>query len=435
MKKHLYFFAAALILLAGCKKTNTPTSAVSPFFKKVNPTEIDVRKLNPHAVEYYKDMVVMAEWYADHPEVLQETLDYNNTHAESDSGYNGLISELSDLNIEDSTGQKLSFFELNDEMRHALMRDYVKEEALFLSEKLDLADPDAAEYIIAKNEAADQVANTAPFSDTLDFDVERAKITGDNPYITMMRQVDNQLMPVAAGTPPYQEDMSMNDFLRELVTLRILAVAVGPFDPITQNNNTQNFVDKMRPHLQKGRVLVAMPGGNERTMPIAFNGSQFDFGHVAIVIRDASEVPANVPDDYALTIGTNSKDHMHEEPLAKDWVNHHGKSYLMEPVRKTRVWKYAFGFIPYWETRIEAVNNSKTYEKIMLTMGRRYADLLEMPFAKLAAPERFICSSSAWWAINEAHDINISDWSLLKPTIFPSGVFESSDMRIVAKTF
>ena len=120
---------------------------------------------------------------------------------------------------------------------------------------------------------------------------------------------------------------------------------------------------------------------------------------------------------------------MHNEKLGKDWTSKHGVTYLMQPIKVT----YRYKFPVSWERSQTDLDNSKTYQKITSVMDRKYCYAPEMLYAKWKAPDRFICSSSAWWAIKEAHGVGIGDF--YKSTIFPAGVYESSDMRIVGMSF
>lgn len=422
--------------MASCKKESVDLSGTSKT-TTVYAQDINMRAIDPDAVEYYKDFAVLAEWYVDHPTVLRSEIDKNKTHSFTDSNYNDFIAELSTLAILDSNNKSISFFDMPDEMRHSFLRDYVKTEAQFVNEKLQIAQNESADdYLEARNIIFDRFANTATFSDSINFDREASKISVRNPYeeiIDDMKEIIST--PTPGGVPPPGAGQSEQEFLKALSTAGILGLATVTFNPYCTNNTPNNFINKIRNEIKKGRILVALPAGFVTQQPLALNlsGGKFDVGHVAIISKDASSVPSSVSRSFSFTIGTNSEKGMHQEELGEDWIDKHGASYLMQPVRKTRTYDWKLGFIPGWKTTTEDVDNNATYNKIAGTLGRPYCSILQFLTTKWAVPERFICSSSAWWAIKEAHDIGIGDF--YKPTIFPAGVFESSDMRIVGKTW
>lgn len=435
MKKIFFPLSLCALFAISCNKEGV-SPAPSTTVSTVNPNNINIATIDADAIEYYKDFAVLAEWYADHPTVLNAELKKNNMYSYIDSNYNDFIAEFSTMNIQDENGKSISFFDMNDEMRHSFLRDYVKTEAQFVNEKLVMTNNISTDdYLEARNTIFDRFANTSPFTDSMDFDKEVAKITVANPYEEIVDDMEEIISTPNPERIMVGASLGEQDFLRSLISAGILGVATVTFNENCVNNTPNNFINKIRNEIKKGRVLVALPAGYVTREPLAVNlaGGTIDVGHVAIITKNANEIPGNVTRNFSFTIGTNSEKGMHNEELGDDWIDKHGASYIMQPVRKTRKYETKWGFLPGWTTITEDVDNMGTYNKIIGTLKRPYCSPLQFLTAKWAAPERFICSSSAWWAIKEAHDIGIGDF--YKSTIFPSGVFESSDMRVVGKTW
>lgn len=439
MKKVLVMLLIAAAFMEGCKRDEDNVSPSTPPVT-TKAESIILSSLDKDAVEFYKDAAVLAEWYSEHPAMLDAEVAKNKMYAYTDSNYNDFIAEFSAIDIVDSNNKHMSFFSLDDSARHIFLRDYVKLEAKFLNEKLVLANNEAADdYAENRNTVFDKIANTSSFSETMSFKAEAAKITSSKPYSDLTEELEHSISPnLGAATNSDGAGVNEQQYYKYLAAFSIFPVFPVTYNPLCFNSTPQAFVDNLRSQLKKGRVLVALPAGYQTGNVLVLNGTTFDVGHVAIISKDASEIPATIPNDFSFTIGTNPENGMHVENLANDWTSKHGMSYLMQPVRKSYQTLYqniAFGVkVPYgFSTTVTDVNNIEVYNKIKTVLGKPYCGYYEIVYAKFKSPTSFICSSAAWWAIKEAYDINIGDF--YKPSIFPAGVYLSGDMRIVAKSF
>lgn len=411
-------------------------------------SEIALSSLNPDIIEYYKDIAVLAEWYADHPAALQAAILFNKTHRVNDDKFNTFVNELSELNLQDEQSKPFSFFDLGEEARHVFLRDYIKMEAAFQDAKHELVGGGewADDYMELRNDAVDKIVKTSAYSESFNFDAEAAKIVAADPLEEISNEIEEReytLGNTMSAPEPDQAEAPSSVNTAEQLFYRSLSLLIGAspinFNPLCFTNTPQQFVDRLRAKSQKGLVLVALPGGNKTQLPFALNPhtSLYDLGHVAILSKNTSEIPSQINTDYSLTIGTNSSDKMHQEKIKASWTNQHGMAYLMKPIRKSRkaTWKTILGVkVPTgWETIVEDVNNGQTYDKIATVLGKPYCTPPQMLYSMKMVPDAFICSSSAWWAIKQAHGIDISSFYHL--TIFPAGIFNSDDMEIVAQTF
>lgn len=431
-----YISTVAIILLSllfvSCSRVEPDMNPASNV-ETTSAGTIDTKLLDADAVEYYKDIAVLAEWYADHPATLVTAINYDKTHTYTDSAYNTFVGELQEIDLRDENDKHLSFFALSDSERHVFLRDYIKLQAKILDDKFKLAGTDAVDdYTQSTNFLVDQVAKTSAYSDTFDFDAEVAKIIVANPYEVINEKLTrNQSPALWAASDDTGPGLPEDTFWNFISSHSILGVATVRYEPLCFSNTPQKFVDKIRGQVSKGLVLVSLPAGTVTGAPLAFNGFTHDVGHVAIVSKDAGELAGIINDDFTFTIGTNSDDGMHNEKIKDGWTKKHGMTYLMKPVRT--VYRKKYGIKIPWDSYTEEVNNNATYQKMAGVIGKPYCSIAQVPFAKWSAPNRFICSSAAWWAIKEAHGIGVGDF--YKPTIFPAGVFLSSDMRTVTKTW
>ena len=415
-------------------------SPVAPDMNPANNVEttsagtIDKKLLDADAVEYYKDIAVLAEWYVDHPATLATAISNNETHAHTDSAYNAFVGELQEMDLRDENDKHFSFFALSDSERHVFLRDYVKLQAKVLDDKFKLAGTDAAnDHTQSTNLLVDQVVKTSAYSDAFNFDAEAAKITVANPYEIINEKLTHNQSPVLPTTSGNTGlGLAEEDFWRIVANSNWLSAATVKYQPLCFNNTPQKFVDKIRSNVSKGLVLVSLPAGTVTGSPLAFNGFMYDVGHVAIISEDAGKIPNTINDDFSFTIGTNSDYGMHHEKIKADWTKKHGMAYLMKPVRIVYSKKWGIILNP-WSSHAKDVNNSDTYQRITEVLGKPYCSMSQLLTAKFNPPNKFICSTSAWWAILVAHHIDIGD--MYKPTIFPAGVFLSSNMRVVAQTW
>ena len=205
------------------------------------------------------------------------------------------------------------------------------------------------------------------------------------------------------------------------------------------------FFNRIKKSLRKGRLLISLPEGFNTTAPIVkyTKSKTLDFGHVAVISKDKEEAEIEFNESYSslnkdyinsfsISIGTDKAKGMRYERLIEDWANLHATTYVGQiyDVKYKFWWRNIFRW--GWKRVEQDVNNYTIYKKAVESIGTPYCNAFQVLTAKWAAPERMICSSSAWWYAKEGAGVNIGDW--WKPTIFPAGVFLSDRVRIIDST-
>jgi hypothetical protein len=453
--KILYALVPALLLFAGCQKDDAPSTTVGN-----NPKDIPASSLSKVALDYYTDRAVLIEWYVDHPVALQAALNANAQKTDSDTGENDLVRYYNEQTILSPSGQKENFFSLPDAARHQLMRDMIKVDAKLLTEKyalLDAAVTDDREE--ANNRITDQYFN-AVYSDTLNFDAVRATITDENPYLSIRKKRNTEIVdayadvanlePADSTAPP--QARGVWGWIKDAATTtynttKTIVINVVNISPVTIVANyfftsapeltPTEFVNKIRSEMQPGRVLLALPAGVLSEDATLFTNGFLDVGHVAIISKKGSDIPATIDGNYNISVGTdntstsvNPTPGMHYERIKESWTHKHSKAVVMQAFN-TVYRRQADG-----STREEKVDyaNGPIYDKILTVMNTPYAPLTKMLTVNALAPSSFICSSSAWWAIRAAHGSDADITPGFSAT-WPKDVYKSPKMRVVAKTF
>ncbi|RYD52308.1 MAG: hypothetical protein EOP52_09080 [Sphingobacteriales bacterium] len=455
MRIRLHLLAPALLLFAGCQKDDSSTTAIG-----TDPKTIPVASLSKVAVDYCTDRAVLIEWYVDHPVALQAALNANAQKTDSDTGENDLVRYYNEQTILSPSGQPENFFSLPDDARHQLMRDMIKVDAKLLTEKyamMDAAATDDREE--ANNQITDQYFN-AVYSDTLNFDAVRASITDANPYVSIRKKRNTAIVeayadldnmdPTDSTAPP--QARGVWDWIKDAAsttynTTKTVAINVANISPVTIVANyfftsspeltPTEFVNKIRSEMQPGRILLALPAGVLSEDATLFTNGFLDVGHVAIISKKGSDVPATIDENYNISVGTdnttttvNPTPGMHYERIKESWTHKHSKAVVMQ------AFNTVYRRQPDGSNREEKVDypNGPIYDKILTILNTPYAPLTKMLTANALAPNSFICSSSAWWAIKAAHG-NEADITPGFSATWPKDVFKSPKMRVVAKTF
>ena len=414
----------AILILFSCKKENNDTSSdvnnPSSTVKVTEKSDINQAAVMPEAMEYYKNIATMAKWYAKHPEARTQSKLKSNS--ESPDSVNTILAKLQEITITDSANVQKSVFELDDTKIDTFLSAFTVIEANDLSQKLSL---DTSNQAVLGISAINQAFKEA-FSSNLK--------SSEDPYWKIRNILD--IKEKQASQQPTHLKSENSDFWAAVVSNKILG-CTGIWGASPPYLTPQTFVDRIRGSIAKGRLLIALPGGSNTVSPIILYVGQgwYDVGHVAVMIQNAGEIPKTINnnDDFVMTISTNSKDNLHKEPLKKDWSNEHGLSYVGQVYDVNWQWFYKnwhdFGF----RQVATDVNNDAIYKQVTgLAIGTPYCNIWQVVFAKAAAPEHLICSSTAWWCAKQGTGVNIGDW--WKPSIFPAGVYLSDRVRIIDNT-
>lgn len=439
--KQLIFSIFALLIFFSCKNDDLSINKAAQTNPVTVITKSDINQaaILPEALEYYSNIAEMAKWYAKHPSVLAQS------RAKSEAGdpeaINAFIAKFDEIEILDSTNVKTTFFELPEAQRDSFLSTYVVVEANELSKKLEYDTANHAVNVISERNVSMKVAfskikSTNGFTEDPYWKVKNIMTTRENARAEILKQ---QISKVNSNNRPYKSSNNdPSDLTGEFSFWKIVENSYGSIkdagSPISLTPAT--FIDRIRPSIQPGRLLIALPGGHDTRYPLHYWywTNEFDFGHVAVLTENAPAA-ADVSDITQISISTNHTANMHKEILKDDWCRIHGVTYVGQVYKVSyslrwvgSLWRGHFT----WSVSQSDVNNSLMVREVNKLIGTYYCNFIQIFTAKIAAPERMTCSSSAWWCAQKGPDVNISDfWSI---TILPAGVYLSDRVRLIDDT-
>lgn len=423
----------ALLIFFSCKNEDlNANKAAQPNPVTVTyKSEINQSAILPEALEYYSNIAEMAKWYAKHQEVVLQS------RVQSESGVsdslNTLIDKLDKIIILDSANNKISFFELDEMRRDSFLSSFVTIEANDLSMKLKL---DTSSLMINSFQENNNAVKTAfariksahSFTEDPYWKVRNVMMERENARSAIIAKEMSKMKAskVQEGPMRISEDYA---FWSELITNGLLSLSPIRLYPIQLTPHT--FIDRIRPNIEPGRLLIALPGGVETYYPlIMYAGTlEFDFGHVAVMNKTA---PTTNYDIATFTISTNSKQGMHQEILKDNWCQEHGLAYVGQ-VFDTQ-WKIYFKNWHSLAFRRETkdASNAAIAAQLPPLLNQPYGGALGIISGKILAPKYLICSTTAWWCAKNGAGIDIGDW--YRPSIWPAGVYLSDHVRIIDNT-
>lgn len=410
-------------------------------------------------LRYYENIARMARWYGEHPDVVyryQQSM--QQLRAQRDPNVNvgryidnpdfrnlenPFLERLTNLRFSSNDGKQFGFLDMDLDMQNSFLDEFPKMEAKAYDEKIESLGLPATKdvirsYMKRSNDIIDSIMNNQetlrslggkdPYfliKDAMDKEEEREKVLG---------QVNQQLRLSGALT---------HNFFVGVLGLACVSYK-NMFRP---SMDMDTFVKRIEHVIEPGRLLISPPGGaHYEGSPLVYfkKSDAVDFGHVAVICNDRYNIreqlgralpthDIKVIQRVGLTIGTDDKFHMRYESLFYDWTELHGHAHVGQ-IFDVKYRSRKCGFLCWEWTRQEInVNNEAILEEAKKSIETKYCNKGEVLFAKWAAPDRFICSSAAWWYAKKATGVNIGDW--WKTTILPAGVYQSDRVRIIGRTF
>lgn len=375
----------------------------------------------PEAEEYFGNIANLAKWYS-----INQNLD-NTDKSASIENDNPFIAKLKRIKIQDENGKRITFFDLSTEERNEFLYSWKQREAADLSEKLNRDPSHASSGLLLKRNLA--------FSKVFNGD-KTASITVSDPFreiVSAIQMVEEEEKSENNEIiSDYASEFSDDDFEAAIIANRYLSFSVIQATPIELT--PQTFVDRLKPNLKKGRILLALPGGWTTKYLMIFYPAKYwwDVGHTAIISKDAEELTEAIGDSSNITVGTSTWYDMNEEHLGRSWCYKHGLSmigqiYDVEWVKskdENGKWK--------WDKIMTELDNEKMCSLAKEQLGKPYCNLLVTFASKWDAPNSFICSSLPWWLAKEVAGIDISDW--WNPSVYPVNLFMSENIKILDDT-
>jgi hypothetical protein len=258
----------------------------------------------------------------------------------------------------------------------------------------------------------------------------------EDPYLIvhnlMAKKEKEKSAPTIEMSQLKSSEYSDDNFWASVVSNKILSFAILHAAP--NSISPQTFVDRLRPNLKKGRILIALPGGFTTTSLIIFypNKTWFDVGHVAVVTKDSEEIADSIDDNYQFTIGTGILPGTKPEAIGHAWCIKHGMAFLGQVCEIK--WEYYKDATNKWKWRkvITDADNELILNEVEKYIGTPYCNVIDVFFSKWVAPKSFICSSLAWYCTLKETSIDISDW--WETSVYPVDLYFSENIRIIDDT-
>jgi hypothetical protein len=387
----------------------------------IYPETINENLLLPEAKQYFENISLLAQWYSKNPQfrvlpVLNSPSDIDNT----------LLRKLESIILIDSTGNQISIFDLDKNSLNEFLNSWKMSEALGLSQKIgkDTAGISKQLFINRNQLFAEAVGRLKSASLTEDpyFAVQNLMVKKEKEKITTPTELIN------LKSSEYTDD----NFWATVISNGLMSFSV--IHAVPNEISPQTFVDRLRPNLKKGRILIALPGGFTTTSLIIFypNKTWFDVGHIAVVTKDSEEIADSIDDNYNFTIGTGVIPGTQPEEIGHAWCIKHGMAFLGKVCQiKWEIYKDASDKWK-WRKVITDADNELILKEVEKNVGVPYSNVVEVFFSKWVAPKSFICSSLAWYCTLKETGIDISDW--WDTSVYPVDLFFSENIQIIDDT-
>jgi len=422
--RNFLFLSITIVLLYSCNTEMLSDEEISKgqqTFDFVYPEQIDGDEINPDAALYYKNLSTLALWYARNP--LFRTIPGQIATRGSE---NNVLGKFESMTLIDSLGNRISMFDLNEIEMKNFLENWQNVEAYNLTQKIE-KDTTATSLSLFKER------NSAYADAGINF--KSTSITED-PYFKIKSELDNRekrkienqvQLPVLKAGELTDDYFWATVIANGLMSLSVIQAAPNRLTP-------QTFVDRIRPAISKGRIIVALPGGWTTSSLIVFypNKTWYDVGHVAIIEKDAVQIPDSIDSQFTFTIGTGV-DGTHYEVTAQKWCVKHGLAFVCKATSTSwEMYKTDVNKKWKWRKVVVEVDGEKLIEKATSCLTVPYCSTIDVFFSKWVAPKSFICSSLAWYCTRETAGVDISDW--WSTSVYPVDILFSENIQIVDDT-
>jgi hypothetical protein len=378
----------------------------------------------PEVETYYENLTILAQFYASNPELR------TNINTSDPKGLSQVMAKWDSMLLYDSLGAKVSVFDLPSPLLKSFFETWKKIEAYEMSRKLSwLNGKESLKLIEIRNKA---------FADNFPAN-KSATVNVPDPFWVIsqgIQAIETTLENIEITDLPSLEEGSdiEKDFWKTV--LKNKKVSSSIIQSGAASLTSQQFVDRIRPNIKKGRVLIALPGGWTTHPAIIFYPDKniFDVGHVAIISKDSHEIPDSISDEFNFSIGSSLRYITEAEQINRSWCKKHAFAMLTQVFKEEwSMFKSDDSGTWQWARIWTDIDGEQTITEAEKQIGKPYCSVSDVFAARKAAPESFICSSLIWWAVKESTGIELTDW--WSPSIYPVDVLLSENIRIIDDTF
>ncbi|HPR32955.1 MAG TPA: hypothetical protein PLK12_12695 [Prolixibacteraceae bacterium] len=371
--------------------------------------------------EYYRHLADIARWYALNPSA--RSLWYPPTQIT----YHPFLSKLEHLVLMDTLGQPRTFFALTEKERESFLECWSLTEAAFVASKLRKApDNRVLERFDERNRIFSRLSENLKSAPTHAFDPCEEISDLLNP-VPVMNDEEAESEGETADTV-YREE----DFWETAIRNYHASCSIIQSAPLQLP--AHSFIDRIRPSIRSGRLLIALPGGwTIHSLLVLYPHKElFDVGHVAVFTKDSDELGDSLSGESILTMGSSLKYNTNLEKIGQSWLYKHALAFVGQVCTVEWHARSDGKGALVWDKVMKDADNKSIRNEALRHEGKPYCNVVDVFFSKKAAPESFICSSLAWYSIRETSGIEIGDW--LNTSIYPADIFLSENVKIIDDT-
>jgi lipoprotein len=322
-----------------------------------------------------------------------------------DSAYqeeNPMSLKLNSLDICDAeTGQSINFFDLPEEQQKVFLDLYLLEQAKSLSEKLVEA-PQLRKSLRKRNGALTRlIAENNLLKQKVGYEYEEQRVRSDSDENSQKFRNFNYYKEFDL----IKEDRSDSDGRY---------FSSSPLLSLVERVKHAWVKDSRR-----GDIIVRIPHHNVPWTFINICDKNRLVGHAGI-IRKGITYNTDIKADGS-TIECFPKEGVCYKRIS-DWEIAH---YVLGVQKVKYKWSWSEFKLEKTASRVDPGALADWAERYY---GHEYVEWYEFATAKLAAPERFTCTSLVWWCAKKAYGINVSDW--YSPLVTPDGLYTDESTYI-----
>lgn len=343
--------------------------------------------------------------------------------------------KLADIKIIDENGLTIGFANLSRAEKEVFLNDWAKQEAIALTQKMETT-ADFETYVSAENQAmaeALQAASDAVEATPEDASEAEAYSRGNRKAGLYKSNRSRRNIPANFNSSIFFKEIakrfnSDENSRTQKVKFRSSSSTSGPK---LEKVDSMYFLTSLRRHAEPGNLLLRLPKHGNTSIKIKIEdfGKDLTAGHVAILggfTKNGTENNNMMLPTFNGKIGIGAYEEGVRIEILSDWLC---KSYIL-CIQRVNYYKIKTGWFSYKYIRTynRFLGLPELYASAINYKGYPYCDLAEMPIAKWLAPQKFICTTLAWYCVKKLKDINITSWYSTMPT--PSDILLNENIYI-----
>ena len=323
-----------------------------------------------------------------------------------DSAYqeeNPMSLKLNSLDICDAeTGKSINFFDLPEEQQKVFLDLYLLEEAKSLSEKLEEA-PQLRRSLGKRNGAL-------------------TRLIAENNLLKQKVGYEYEVQRVRSDSDENSQKFRKFNYYKEFDLIKEDRSGDDSDGRYFSSSPLLSLVERVKhawvKDSRRGDIIVRIPHHNVPWTFINICDKERLVGHAGVINK---EIKSSMDIDKYCTIECFPKEGVCYKRIA-DWEIAH---YVLGVQKVKYKWSWSEFKLEKIASRVDPSSLADWAERYY---GHEYVEWYEFATAKLAAPERFTCTTLVWWCAKKAYGINVSDW--YSPLVTPDGLYTDESTYI-----